>query len=307
MKPPKWVNNVIGPRPRYTATNTPYYVPDPNGLQRMLMRAPYWYMSDDDPKPKVPEEKADLPILAKRAVMLKASRMTRLVYEDGTDAQPMVRRYKDPVGAAWEAYTENQKHSPPLVTLEETWAVALHTFFGWEKIQPGRKPARCKGDYTAHDAPFVDCQCGYYSIPINQKLDEDYKGMLTAVVSIGGRVIESECSDGDIVYRSEYQVVQSLVIPPCVTCGREMRDLRALVLYTPQDGPNHLLPTGLIDYCEECLPSERLEERTREQNKTLVQNTIPTARILVHLSEADQEEWGFPIVRETEDNRFTTG
>lgn len=85
---------------------------------------------------------------------------------------------------------------------------ALGTDHQWKPKRAVK--AECSRDYTGHDAPHINCQCGYWSFKTPELMKEacfGYKGDVAVVgsVEIWGRVIE--CENG---YRSEYAYPKEL-------------------------------------------------------------------------------------------------
>lgn len=67
-----------------------------------------------------------------------------------------------------------------------------------------------------HDAPGVDCGCGFYALPGDLGPTYEHQSYVTLMVELSGTVIEH-----DKGYRAGHQRVVECQIPPCPFCGAQ--------------------------------------------------------------------------------------
>jgi hypothetical protein len=78
------------------------------------------------------------------------------------------------------------------------------------------------GSYTvptrpaSHDAPSLDCHCGFYAVPSDVEPWAETADYVTLLVELSGTVIEHEKG-----YRAGHQRVIECQLPACQFCGRE--------------------------------------------------------------------------------------
>lgn len=164
---------------------------------------PTFPKAEDKPKPKkLPVEKTTVPVLAQRAVKLGAGR-----------GGPVIRSCTDAGGNADLLKVEQAKCR----ARKDLMGIMMQSF---TLSMNGNSYATKTESEPEHEAPAVDCECGFYAVPLGQTPREYVgNGRLMATVELGGRIIEEECPDDDVIYRAEYQHIITLHLPGCDACG----------------------------------------------------------------------------------------
>ena len=166
----------------------------------MAVRAPmgpvFWGTDAADPE-KYPTPPRETPHdrFKKKAALFQDVAPVKL--ENPEPAPPRTHRSPDYVGTitAWRGWS-----------LYNGLLGALGSDFAW----PGKTAARAHCSRSSHDAPQMNCACGFWSFKTQELMIEAMSNYLTEVdvigtVEIWGRVIE--CENG---YRSEYAYPKEL-------------------------------------------------------------------------------------------------
>lgn len=72
-----------------------------------------------------------------------------------------------------------------------------------------------KKQHRRDDTPNIECECGFYAIPLDAWSDYTATYRVTLLVELSGTVIEH-----DLGFRAQYQKVVECQVPPCAYCGR---------------------------------------------------------------------------------------